>query len=143
VEDVLGRVRFFFFYLCCGLAAAIAQMLVGPSSATPMVGASGAISGVLAAYVVLFPRARVVTLTPFFFLLELPAAVFIVVWFGIQLLSGLTSLGELAAGTGGVAWFAHLGGFVAGIALMKTWLVHHRAPEVRALRRRAPRPPWA
>lgn len=142
VEDVLGRARFVAFYLACGLAAAVAQTLVDPSSATPMVGASGAISGVLAAYVVLFPGARVVTLVVFF-LLEVPAGIFIVVWFALQLASGLTSLGDVVAGGGGVAWFAHLGGFVAGIALMKSWLGAHRAPEVRAMRRRAPAPPWA
>lgn len=142
VEDVLGRARFALFYLGCGLVACAAQVLVAPGSTTPMVGASGAISGVLAAYVVLFPGARVVTLV-IFFLLEVPAAVFIVVWFAFQLLSGLTSLGSVVAGGGGVAWFAHLGGFAAGIVLMKTWLAGHRAPTVRATRRRAPQPPWA
>jgi membrane associated rhomboid family serine protease len=141
VEDVLGRPRFIAFYLGCGVVAAAAQMLVAPGSSTPMVGASGAISGVLAAYVVLFPGARVVTLM-LFFLLEVPAIVFIVVWFALQVLSGLTSLGDVAAGGGGIAWFAHLGGFAAGIVSMKTWLARHRAPSVRTLRRRYQRPPW-
>ncbi len=142
VEDVIGRARFVLFYVACGVAACAAQALVDPTSALPMVGASGAISGVLAAYVVLFPGARVVTLV-IVFLLEVPAAIFILVWFVFQLVSGLTSLGELVAGGGGVAWFAHLGGFAAGILLMKTWLVGHRAPAIRPLRRRAPQPPWS
>ena len=122
VEDVLGRVRYVIFYLLAGLGAALAQILVGPSSTMPMVGASGAISGVLAGYVMLFPRARVVTLVPIFIFLqfmELPAFLFIFVWFGIQVLSGYVSLGAMDATGGGVAWFAHIGGFVVGLALIR------------------------
>jgi membrane associated rhomboid family serine protease len=122
VEDSLGRVRFFLFYLACGLAAAAAQVLVGPGSMVPMVGASGAIAGVLGAYMRLFPHARVVTLIPIFFFFivrELPAVFFIVVWFAVQLLSGIGSLGVLGQQGGGVAFFAHVGGFLGGL-----WLLH-------------------
>jgi membrane associated rhomboid family serine protease len=96
-----------------------------------MVGASGAISGVLAAYVVLFPGARVVTLTPILLIIELPALIFIFLWFGIQLVSGLTSLGEAGPG-GGVAWFAHIGGFGAGFVLVHLWLSGLGAPRATA-----------
>lgn len=119
VEDALGKARFVVFYLACGLAAVAAQVVVDPDSTVPMIGASGAISGVLAGYVLLYPRARVLTLVPIFIFLqfvELPAFLFIFVWFGLQLLSGLVSLGDL--GGGGVAWFAHIGGFLAGLALI-------------------------
>jgi membrane associated rhomboid family serine protease len=122
VEDWLGRWRFILFYLLCGLSAAAAQVLAGPSSQVPMVGASGAIAGVLGAYVRLYPRARVVTLIPvffFFFLRELPAGFFIFFWFLIQLLAGVGSLGAAGSGTGGVAFFAHIGGFVAGLFLIR------------------------
>jgi membrane associated rhomboid family serine protease len=121
VEDALGRVRYLAFYLLCGLAAATAQVAIDPSSMVPMVGASGAIAGVLGAYFRLFPHARVVTLIPvvfFFVLRELPAVFFIVVWFGLQLLMGIGSLGAASEQTGGVAFFAHIGGFVGGLALL-------------------------
>ena len=120
VEDVLGRVRYALFYIGSGLVAAVAQTLIDPSSHVPMVGASGAIAGVLGAYFRLFPHARVVTLIPLlflFFVRELPAVFFIVVWFGLQLLSGIGSLGYVGQ-EGGVAFFAHIGGFVGGL-----WLV--------------------
>lgn len=120
VEDMLGRLRFLIFYLVCGAGAAIAQTLIEPSSVVPMVGASGAISGVMAAYLKLFPHARIVTLIPvliLFFVREIPAVFFIVFWFAIQLLSGLGSLGD-AASMGGVAFFAHIGGFVVGLYLL-------------------------
>ena len=122
VEDSLGRTRFLLFYLACGLAAAAAQVAVGPASMVPMVGASGAIAGVLGAYLRLFPHARVVTLIPiffFFFVRELPAVFFIVVWFALNLLSGVGSLGVLGQQAGGVAFFAHVGGFLGGL-----WLLH-------------------
>lgn len=122
VEDWLGHWRFILFYALCGLGAAAAQVLVDPSSQVPMVGASGAIAGVLGAYIRLYPRARVVTLIPvffFFFLRELPAGLFIFFWFLIQLFSGLGSLGAVGSETGGVAFFAHIGGFVAGFLLIR------------------------
>ena len=122
VEDVLGRMRFFVFYIVCGVGAALAQVLIEPSSRVPMVGASGAISGVMAAYLKLFPHARIVTLIPvliLFFVREIPAVFFIVFWFLLQLLSGIGSLGDTAS-MGGVAFFAHIGGFVVGLYLVST-----------------------
>ena len=122
VEDVLGRARFVWFYLLCGLGAVIGQVLVDPSSMVPMIGASGAISGVLAGYVTLFPHARVVTLIPIFIFIhfmEVPAGIFIVLWFLLQLVQGYLSLGMIAEGGGGVAWFAHIGGFLAGLVAIR------------------------
>ncbi len=122
VEDVVGRVRFVAFYLLCGLGAVVAQVWVDTNSTVPMIGASGAISGVLAGYMVLFPHARVVTLIPifiFFHFMEVPAAVFIVVWFLLQLVLGYMSLGLIAEGGGGVAWFAHIGGFLVGLIAVR------------------------
>lgn len=130
VEEALGRLRFAGFYVACGLAAVLAHVFVEPNSRIPMVGASGAISGVLAAYFRLFPGARIITLIPVFFIpliRELPAVFFIVFWFGIQLLYGF---GSLAAGAqGGIAFFAHVGGFVGGLLLL-SWFT---APKPRAL----------
>lgn len=119
VEDSVGHVRFLFFYLLCGTAAAAAQVAVSPESTTPMIGASGAISGVLGAYLLLFPRARVLTLVPIWIFLEfirVPAVLFLVFWFALQFLSGLATRG--ADFNGGVAFWAHVGGFVAGMALI-------------------------
>jgi membrane associated rhomboid family serine protease len=118
VEDNFGSARYALFYLLSGLGAAAAQVAIDPYSTLPMVGASGAIAGVLAAYLVLYPRARVVTLLPlviFFTIVELPAFVVIAVWFVLQFFSGVASLGVEAGG--GVAYWAHLGGFVSGLAL--------------------------
>ena len=119
VEDRLGHVRFLLFYLLCGVAAGLTQVAFDPSSPIPTVGASGAIAGVLGAYLVSFPRARVLTFVPVFFipwLIEIPAVIFLLLWFGMQVLSGLASFGREL--TGGVAWWAHVGGFVTGIALV-------------------------
>ena len=119
VEDRFGHLKYLFFYLFAGLAAAAAQVLVNPSSEAPMVGASGAIAGVLGAYVFLFPRARVAALIPlfvFFQIVELPAYVFLGLWFLLQAASGLMSLG-IGGDAGGVAWWAHIGGFAAGAVL--------------------------
>lgn len=120
VEDALGKGRFVVFYLLSGLGAALAQVLIDPSSSMPMIGASGAIAGVLGAYMKLYPRARVVTLLPIFFFFvtrELPAWFFIVFWFLLNVLSGFGSLHQ-GGGEGGVAFFAHIGGFIAGF-----WLI--------------------
>ncbi len=122
VEDVLGRGRFVLFYTLCGVGAVVGQILVDPNSMVPMIGASGAISGVLAGYLTLFPHARVVTLIPIFIFIhfmEVPAAIFIVLWFVLQLVLGYLSLGIIADGGGGVAWFAHIGGFLAGLACVR------------------------
>jgi len=122
VEDRLGHLRFVVFYFAAGLAATAAHALAGPDSVVPAIGASGAISGVLGAYLFLYPRARVVTLLflGFFIqVIQVPAIVYLPFWFLIQLFSGLASLGvPSSAGQGGVAFFAHIGGFVAGPILL-------------------------
>ncbi len=121
IEDALGKLKFVFFYLACGFAAAAAQVLIDPGSHVPMVGASGAIAGVLAAYMRLFPRARIVVLLWFFIFVStptVPAWIFILIWFGFQLLSGLDVLSGGAEAGGGVAVFAHIGGFLAGMLLV-------------------------
>jgi len=124
VEDDMGPVGYSAFYVLCGLGAAIAQTAVFPASEVPMVGASGAIAGVLAAYLRLYPRARVVTLIPVVFIMllrELPAFWFIALWFGIQLFSGCGELALMQGDGGGVAFFAHIGGFVAGFVLLNVF----------------------
>ncbi len=117
VEDRLGPVKYLLFYLLAGTAAAVAQVIVDPGTMVPMVGASGAISGVLGAYLLLFPTAWVLALVPWIVpVLPVPAVLFLVLWFAFQMWSGL---GALAAGLdGGVAWWAHAGGFVAGAAMI-------------------------
>jgi rhomboid family protein len=120
VEDRLGHGRFIFFYLLCGTTAALAQVAMSPFSRIPMVGASGAIAGVMGGYLVLFPHSRVLTLIPIFFFIELvevPAVFFLGLWFVIQFLSGVGSLGvPVTQEVGGVAFWAHVAGFVAGVA---------------------------
>jgi membrane associated rhomboid family serine protease len=121
VEDRLGHGRFLGFYLLCGVAAAMAQVLLDPDSVVPMVGASGAIAGVMGAYLVLYPRSRVLMLFPFpVFLFELPALVFLGMWFLVQFLNGINQLPifEQDAISGGVAFWAHVMGFVAGLILV-------------------------
>ena len=117
IEDALGKVRFLIFYFLCGIVAAFGQIMQDPDSTIPMVGASGAISGVLGAYLLLFPHARVLVLVPMGFfmqMMKIPAGLVLGLWFVLQLVSSaLTS----SAG-GGVAWFAHIGGFVAGLLLI-------------------------
>jgi membrane associated rhomboid family serine protease len=119
VEDRVGHGRFVFFYLMCGATAALAQTLISPESRIPMVGASGAIAGVMGAYFILFPHSRVLTLVPIIFyveLIEIPAIFFLGVWFLMQLLSGVGSLGVgTAHDVGGVAFWAHVAGFAAGM----------------------------
>jgi membrane associated rhomboid family serine protease len=120
VEDALGHLPFLGFYLLSGAASALVQALAAPSSEIPMVGASGAIAGVLGAYFVLYPNARVVTLLPlvvFIRIVEVPSFFFLLFWFLLQFLSGAISLGSASAAQGGVAWWAHVGGFAAGLAL--------------------------
>jgi len=120
VEDVLGHGKFLLFYLLCGTVAAITQVMIDPSSTVPIVGASGAIAGVMGAYLVKFPRSDVKLVAWFIliFTFDLPAWLMLVYWFGVQLLGGLGSASE--ASTGGTAFFAHVGGFLAGIVLVKT-----------------------
>lgn len=117
VEDSMGHVRFIVFYLLCGVAAVFAQALPEPNSQIPMIGASGAISGVLGAYMLLFPHARVLVAIPLGFILQtvrLPAIWVLLLWFGLQLLSNIMSNNAV----GGVAFRAHIGGFLAGMALV-------------------------
>ncbi len=116
VEDAMGHARFTLFYLMCGVAAALTLALIDPSSPLPMIGASGAISGVLAAYVLLYPRARVTVVVPLgiiFYPLKISAIWVVGFWFGLQLLSAALS----TPGQPGVAWWAHVGGFIVGGAL--------------------------
>jgi rhomboid family protein len=128
IEDSMGRGRFVVFYLLGGLAALGAQVLIDTDAAIPTVGASGAIAAVLGGYALLYPRARVVTLIfiiIFFTIIELPALLVLGLWFGIQLLFGANELGQpLADGGGGVAYFAHIGGFVFGLALIRLFANH-------------------
>lgn len=126
VEDRLGRGRYLFFYLASGLAASGVQWAVDPASTVPTIGASGAIAGVLGAYLVLYPHARILTLIPIFFyplFVYIPAVAYLVVWFLLQLVSGVQAFGQIAAGNaGGVAWWAHVGGFLAGLLLVRLLL---------------------
>jgi membrane associated rhomboid family serine protease len=120
IEDSMTRPRFIAFYLLCGLGAALAQVMAEPGSFIPMVGASGAISGVMGAYLVLYPRARVYTFVPlgfFFTNIALPAWVMLLYWMAIQVFGGLAQ--TVAEEGGGVAFWAHVGGFVVGVALIK------------------------
>src|SRR4030042_1018858 len=126
VEDRLGSMRFLVFYLICGVASGLTQAFIAPASQVPAIGASGAIAGVLAAYVVFFPRARVVTFIPLFILpwfVNIPALVFIAIWFLLQFFSGLLALS--GAASGGVAYWAHVGGFLIGLVLV--WLFAGRS----------------
>ena len=120
VEDRLGHGKFLLFYLGAGAAAAILQTLFDPFSSVPMVGASGAIAGVMGAYFVLYPHSRVLTvifLIIFFDIVEIPAVFFLGLWFLLQLLSGVGSLAVSNAAGGGVAFWAHIGGFIAGVLI--------------------------
>ncbi len=121
VEDRMGHGRFLAFYLLCGIAAALAQTITAPDSLVPMVGASGAIAGVMGAYFVLYPKSRIVTLVPLFFffqIIEVPAIFFLGIWFVMQFASGVGSIMTATAGNpgGGVAFWAHVAGFAAGIS---------------------------
>lgn len=119
IEDVMGPLRFSVFYLLCGVMALAGHVLLNPQSDIPVVGASGAIAGIMGAYLVLYPHGKVLTLIPIFFIpyfIEIPAVVFLLVWFLLQIGSGLATV---ATGQeGGVAWLAHAGGFLAGILLL-------------------------
>jgi membrane associated rhomboid family serine protease len=134
VEDRLGHFRYLVFYLLCGWVASYAHIWADPRSSVPSIGASGAIAGVLGAYLTLYPSAHVVTLLPLGFftqLVRVPALVFLGFWFLQQFLMGALSLGARTAQTGGVAWWAHIGGFAAGLGLV--WLLQNprRRPPAR------------
>jgi membrane associated rhomboid family serine protease len=132
VEDSMGRLRFIAFYVLTGLAAAMGQVLTDPTSGIPMVGASGAISGVMGGYLILYPTVRVFTMVPLGFFvtsMALPAWMMLGYWFLIQFVSGLVAFG---GGMGGIAFWAHIGGFVAGVVLVKLfvrpdYMAAHRA----------------
>jgi len=119
VEDRMGHVGFLIFYIITGIAAVMSHILLEPNSSVPLIGASGAIAGVLGAYLVLFPRHRILSLIPFGLFsrfVHVPAIYFLPIWFVLQLISGLVSI---AAGQAqGIAWWAHVGGFVAGMVLV-------------------------
>ncbi len=122
VEDRLGHLRYLFFYLLGGILAGLAHLLAYPTSAVPTIGASGAIAAVLGGYMVLFPTARVITILPLPFLfpvVEVYAIVYLGIWFLSQLLNGLFTLGAPSFQGGGVAWWAHVGGFAAGLILVR------------------------
>ena len=119
IESILGHVKYFIFYLACGLGAALIQFFVDPGSQIPMVGASGAIAGILGAYMIRFPKARVHVLAiiiVFITTFVVPAQIVLGLWFLMQLSNGLGSLGVNT--TGGVAWFAHIGGFITGVTTL-------------------------
>ena len=120
VESILGHVKYFMFYLACGIGAALAQFFVEPASLVPMIGASGAVAGVLGAYMIRFPKARVHVLAVIIIFITtfvVPAQIVLGLWFLMQLSGGLGSLGVDT--TGGVAWFAHIGGFIIGVTSLK------------------------
>ncbi|HLH39285.1 MAG TPA: rhomboid family intramembrane serine protease [Bryobacteraceae bacterium] len=122
IEDLIGGAKYLFFYLLCGVLAAVVHIIFNPYSRVPTIGASGAIAGVMGAYLVKFPRARIITLVPIFFFvttMELPAAFLLLWWFAIQFFNGFGSLGENDFSGGGTAFFAHIGGFVAGMLLIR------------------------
>lgn len=130
IEDRLGHIRFIFFYLFAGIAAAYAHALTSPDSIVPMIGASGAVSGILGAYIFLYPHARVHTLVFlgfFITVMRIPALIVIGFWAIIQIVSGVLTQG--LAAQGGVAWFAHIGGFLFGLLTIKLWLIKRRREE--------------
>jgi membrane associated rhomboid family serine protease len=128
VEDAMGRVKFVVFYLLGGLAAMALQIAVGPSETVPSVGASGAVAAVLGGYLLLYPRARVLTLVflfVFFTFIQIPAMFFLVIWFGEQLLFGYLNYADPTGGGGGVAYFAHIGGFLFGLLAIKAFATRY------------------
>ena len=128
VEDRMGSLRFLIFYLICGSVAALTQVLTNPDSTIPSVGASGAIAGVLGAYLLFFPTARLIVLLPIFFypfFFEVPAVLYLFLWFWIQLFSGVAALAGPQE-VGGIAWWAHVGGFVSGMLLCRLFVRRRR-----------------
>jgi len=131
VEDRMGSMPYLFFYLTCGVVASLVHVAFNATSAVPTVGASGAISGVLAAYLLLYPTARVITFIPLFFLpwlVEIPAVFYLGIWFVSQLSNGLLATVTGVQTLGGVAWWAHVGGFVAGLFLTPGLSLRRYAP---------------
>jgi membrane associated rhomboid family serine protease len=134
VEDSMGRPRFALYYLLGGLAALAGQVLVGPGSTAPTIGASGAVAAVLGGYILLYPRARVLTVVfiiIFFTIIELPAMLMLGLWFLQQIYFGAAQLSDPLGGAGGVAYWAHIGGFAFGLALIKAFARRHKQVEPR------------
>ncbi|MGH9645943.1 MAG: rhomboid family intramembrane serine protease, partial [Bryobacteraceae bacterium] len=122
LEDLIGGSRFLAFYLVCGVASALVQVLANPYVRVPTIGASGAIAGVMGAYLIKFPRSQIDTLVllfVFFTRLAIPAPFYLLFWFGMQFLNGFETIGDRNYSGGGVAWFAHIGGFIAGMLLIR------------------------
>jgi len=136
VEDVMGHTKYLVFYLLCGIAEGLTQTLLTVGSRVPMVGASGAIAGVMGAYLIKFPHSRIVTLVFIFFFIttiEVPAVLMLLYWFFIQLVSGVETVGYAHLSQGGTAFFAHVGGFIAGmilVAVMGTRQKYVRRPDL-------------
>jgi membrane associated rhomboid family serine protease len=130
IEDHLGHLRYLGFYLICGLGAGLTHLVFNWGSNIPTIGASGAVAGVLGGYFLLYPRHKVLTLIPFIFIVmvELPAAVILIYWFVVQFFSGAASIG--ATQGGGVAWWAHVGGFVLGVVLILLFGRRQSPPQV-------------
>jgi len=129
IEDILGHGKYLLFYLLCGVVAALAQFAASPFSRVPTVGASGAIAGIMGAYMIKFPHSRIlslVTIVFFFTTVEIPAWIMLIYWFVIQFFSGVGTLGTSQASQGGVAFFAHIGGFVAGGVLINSMAQRQR-----------------
>jgi len=129
IEDLIGGGKYLLFYLVCGLIAGTVQVISNPYSTIPTIGASGAIAGVMGAYLVKFPRARIITLIPIFIFIttmEIPAAFLLLWWFAIQFFSGFGSLGSNDYSGGGTAFFAHIGGFIAGMLLIRLFTPRKR-----------------
>lgn len=136
VEDRMGHFRYILFYILCGLIAAGAHIITNPDSEIPTIGASGAIAGVLGAYLLLYPFARVIVVIPILFfwdIIKLPALIVLGFWFVTQIFQGTLALAIQTSATGGVAWWAHIGGFVAGLLLINIFKKKNRKPTYRDL----------
>jgi membrane associated rhomboid family serine protease len=129
VEDRMGHFRFFIFYILCGLAANLVHYYFNQLAPVPVIGASGAIAGVMGAYMVMFPTSRIITLIPIFFIpffFEIPAVIFLFFWFISQVIAGTFTKIFMPPNVGGIAWWAHIGGFIAGIILHKFFIKKNR-----------------
>jgi len=127
VEARMGKIRYLIFYLLSGLAAGLLQTYIQPTSSVPMIGASGAVAGVLGAYLILFPRSRIASLVPILFIftiVEIPAMLFLIFWFVSQLYSGLGAI--QGGGESGIAWWAHVGGFLFGVLMVSFFAIRKR-----------------
>jgi membrane associated rhomboid family serine protease len=134
IEDSMGRLRFVLFYLLAGLIAVYSQALIDPGSTAPTIGASGAVAGVLGAYALLHPRARILTLIFIIFfvtLVEIPALILLAVWFVLQFIPALGQVAVESGGDQGIAYFAHVGGFLFGLAAIKLFATRRREPDPR------------